>query len=173
MTGVEITEVVACGEREVVRDNAGGDGDGDGDDAVVVQTNKVVSGISIALLVVEVLQLETEKLSVELKAIVTDGTVELLSIRDTIIENVDDTTGGVELTAAALMPVRELAEAPTVVEPAISVIENESSLIVIPLPLPTNYKYIQYQIDSKMDTVLQLTCSITSRKQNQHKWDQH
>ncbi len=36
MTGVEITEVVACGEREVVRDNAGGDGDGDGDDAVVV-----------------------------------------------------------------------------------------------------------------------------------------
>ncbi len=40
------------------------------------------------------------------------------------------------------MPVRELAEAPTVVEPAISVIENESSLIVIPLPLPTNYKYI-------------------------------
>ena len=36
MTGVEITEVVACGEREVVRDNTDGDGDGDGDDAVVV-----------------------------------------------------------------------------------------------------------------------------------------
>ncbi len=49
---------------------------------------------------------------VELKA---DGTIELLSIRDITTEKVVDMTGGVELTAAVLMPARMLAEAPSVV----------------------------------------------------------